>query len=281
MKTSREFIFNGKCASDFGFMVVEPEEEASLGVSRDIIATELSQVRNTKDIYGVKYQDTLPLKFFIIKNKCINDKQGQMIINPRELAELQAWLTSPKTPRKLILVNDQITKEYLGVFTEIAPFEVGSKLYGITATFICNAPYGYTTYNSTVECSGIKIYGLNNISDEREEYTYPVITLLPKSPGTFSIENKTEQKIMTITTKEHFNEIVIDCNKNKITGDGKCLSFADVGWDKSELADWNGIGTGTFKLYWLRFLPGFNELEFRGNGTFKISYKNPVKTGGY
>lgn len=277
-----DFYFNNKFVSDFGFVALSPEDtEISLGVSRELVQTELTPQRNSINIFGAKYVDTLPLEFLLIKNTCIYKSQDQLIISDEELAEIQSWLTSPKTARKLTISSDDINKEYYGMFTEVLPFEIG-KLYGIRVVFKCNAPYGFSPCFSEIKCNGTARHTLINRTNELEEYTMPVITIHSPAAGTYSITNESDGgKVFSITTKKAYNELIIDCERECITGDGQCLSYSDVGWDLNEILDWNNVGTGTYKTEFLGLLPGQNILVFNGNADFELNYKIPIKTGGH
>ena len=54
---------------------------------------------------------------------------------------------------------------------------------------------------------------------------YPVIRIKDNN-GNFSVQNETlDDKKMDLTGLSRYDDIVIDCDKCIITGDGKALSF--------------------------------------------------------
>ena len=276
-----DFKYNGKYLSDFGFKVAKTIDN-TFGLNREIVVGNINTIRNKPNHYGVKYTNTLPLKYLIMKDPCINNSQGKLTIKENELREIQRWLTSPKTPKCFTLnKDDNNVREYYGVFTEVEPYEYGD-LYGITVTFTCNAPYGFDRNITTTSCETNIDITVNNPTDELCEYIYPIIKITPNQCTTFSIKNKSDNNnIMTFNFDEVYNEIEIDCNNQRIIADGMLLNLDEVGWSVYEITDYNNVNSGIFNLYWLRFVPNVNELTISGNGDFVIEYKTPVKVGGY
>ena len=126
-----DFKYNGKYLSDFGFKVAKTIDN-TFGLNREIVVGNINTIRNKPNHYGVKYTNTLPLKYLIMKDPCTNNSQGKLTIKENELREIQRWLTSPKTPKCFTLNrDDNNVREYYGVFTEVEPYEYGD-LYGIT-----------------------------------------------------------------------------------------------------------------------------------------------------
>ena len=276
-----DFKYNGKYLSDFGFKVAKTIDN-TFGLNREIVVGNINTIRNKPNHYGVKYTNTLPLKYLIMKDPCTNNSQGKLTIKENELREIQRWLTSPKTPKCFTLnKDDNNVREYYGVFTEVEPYEYGD-LYGITVTFTCNAPYGFDKNIVTTSCETTIDLAIDNPTDELCEYIYPIIKITPNQCTTFSIQNKSDNNnIMTFNFDSIYNEIEIDCDNQRIIADGILLNLDEVGWSVYEITDYNNVNSGIFNLYWLRFVPNVNELTISGNGDFIIEYKTPVKVGGY
>ena len=244
-----DFKYNGKYLSDFGFKVAKTIDN-TFGLNREIVVGNINTIRNKPNHYGVKYTNTLPLKYLIMKDPCTNNSQGKLTIKENELREIQRWLTSPKTPKCFTLnKDDNNVREYYGVFTEVEPYEYGD-LYGITITFTCNAPYGFDRNITTTSCETNIDITVNNPTDELCEYIYPVIKITPNQCNTFSIKNKSDNNnIMTFNFDEVYNEIEIDCNNQRIIADGVLLNLDEVGWSVYEITDYNNVNSGIFNLY--------------------------------
>ena len=107
-----------------------------------------------------------------------------------------------------------------------------------------------------------------NITKISDNDIYPVIHIKDNN-GNFSVQNETlGDKKMNLTGLSKFDDVVIDCDKCIITGDGKALSFSQVGW------------TSVSDIVWLRLRQSVNNLELKGNGSVTISYEMPYKKVG-
>lgn len=277
----KDLGYNGKYLSDFGFIVAKTIDN-TFGLNRDIVMGDMNTIRNTPNIYGVKYNEPLPLKYLIVKNPCEFHSQEKQRITSEELRSINKWLTSPKTPKCFTIdTSNYAIREYYGLFTEVKPYEYDS-LYGIEITFKSNAPYGFDKNIQKVTCDTLKKITINNPTDELCEYIYPTIKIIPNQCTSFSIQNHSDNNnIMMFDFKKIYSEIVIDCNYQRIIADGILLNLDEVGWDIYEITDYNNVNSGIFNLYWLRFIPMANKITISGNGNFTIEYKTPVKAGGY
>lgn len=279
-----DFDYNGHSLSDFGYVAMFlSEDEISLGISRSPVSTEMNTSKNKIHICGMTYNETLSLTIYIMKDLRLYPQQKDLRFDNDDIRSLLRWLTSPTTSKALTTIDEDILKEYDGVFTDVEPYDYGN-LYGVKATFLCNAPYGYEVHQRSVSCtsSTSKNFYLN--TDELEDYVYPIITYTPtdgSSGADFSIENESDGETMTFSISQSFETVVIDCDKRIITIDDTLANLSDIGWDINQLIDWNGIGTGIYKFYWLGLINGKNVLNFTGRGKFTLKYKVPVKNGGY
>lgn len=271
-----DFMYEKRRLRDFDFMMAKPEDEDSFGLSREIVKGDTNTSRAIANHYGSSYSDVLTLPFFIVKDPCVTD---DLTINRYELRAIQAWLTSAKTPRQLVIETfDHDVVEYLGMFTDAVPFECCG-LSGIYLTFTCDSSYAYGSRKIKVNGGEERNFACD--SDELEDVVYPVISINPNSVGTFTITNAAISKSMTITVSEQYEKIVIDCKNKRIVADGKNLFMSDVGWDMNEMLDHNDVNSGVFDLFWMRLLPGNNKLLFSGDATFSVECKVPMKIGGF
>lgn len=276
---SKDFMYNDKNLSDFGFIMVNSNELDSFGLSREIIKGTNTSNKSVITHFGTKYTDVITIYFFIVKNICSVNNNCE--ISYHELRAIQSWLTSPKVPKTLLIKPVKYnTIEYYGVFTDVTPY-VYNGLNGLYLTFTCNSPYAFEKRNFEIACTNSITKEIICDTDELEEMVYPIITLKPNASGTFSIKNVTENRTMSFNLSNTYTNVIIDCKLKRIIADNKVLNLFDIGWNTDEITDSNNVNTGIFKLYWLRFLAGKNTLQFNGNGTFNIQYKVPIKIGGY
>lgn len=282
--TGQDILFEGKRLSDFGLIMANPDNgNGNSRLAREILKGTTTAYRSEAVHYGAKYSDTLQLDFLVIKNPCINDN---MEIFPFELRKIQSWLTCSKLPKSLYLMTSEgLFIEYCGVFTDISPYEVNG-INGLNLAFTCDSPFAYKTNETKINPAGSSSVIRKNIycdTDETTEMTYPTITFYPNGIGKISITNNTDapsNNCMSFTLEQIYQKIVIDCKLKRIIADGNILSLSDVGWNISNITDFNDVNTGIFKMYWLRLLPGKNEVDFSGNGEFSIKFKTRLKLGG-
>ena len=283
MEYYKDFYYNGKYASSLGVIAIRPTKDSGdFSLKRDLMQTEFSSYRNTVDIYDTKYNKPLTLSFFIIKDPCNNNSQAEMAFQKEDIRELNAWLTSTHTAKKLELFSD-MNIGYYGVFTDIEPYIYGD-LFGVNATFTANAPFGFILNKEiiNIEDDNEIEKTLVNISDELEDFVYPTITLTHNVVGDYSIQNMSDgENIFAFHLSEAYEKVVIDCHRQFIIADDKPLTLTDIGWEVNELFDWNNVGTNVYKLYWLKLCYGRNKLKIKGQGNYVIKYNSPVKIGGY
>lgn len=273
-----DFIYENKRLQDFGFMMVKPENETSLGVVREIIKGDTNAYRSTANHYNVKYSDALTLPFFIVKDVC---KNRDLSIGRHEVRSIQSWLTSAKTPKVLkVETFDHEIIEYRGLFTEVTPFEV-TGLCGIYLTFTCDSPYAYGTRRIKVSCFGTETRNFMCDTDELNEFVYPVISIKPSSTGEFSIKNLTTSEVMNLSLSKQFSQLAINCKAKTILGDDEFISLSDLGYTIEDVYDTNNVNSGISKVIWMKFVPGNNKMEFSGNGVFSVECKIPMKVGGF
>ena len=74
-----DFKYNGKYLSDFGFKVAKTIDN-TFGLNREIVVGNINTIRNKPNHYGVKYTNTLPLKYLIMKDPCTNNSQGKLYL---------------------------------------------------------------------------------------------------------------------------------------------------------------------------------------------------------
>ena len=278
----QDFIFNNKRLIDFGFVMAKSNDNTSnSGLTREINKGTVTSERSQTNHFGTTYTDVITLPFFIVKNSC--DTSLGNTITPFELRKIQSWLTYSQLPQTL-KVEDKNGEmiEYCGIFTDISPYEYQG-LNGLYLTFTCDSPFAYSSKEIKIDCKGNISVEKNifNDTDEFSEYVYPTIIFNPSTNGEIQITNNNDNnKYMKMRFASYYNEIIIDCRLKRIIADGKVLSLNDVGFNISEITDYNNVNTGIFTMYWLRLVKGQNIVSFVGNGVFTVKYKEPLKLGG-
>lgn len=282
-----DFTYNGKKLSDFGMIMAKPSDTTNMGLNREILKGTTTINKKRPIHYGVKYTDTLVEPFFIIKNPILKNKshtEQYHRISEGHLRKLSAWLTSPSTMRELeVLYDNQNKIKMNGVFNNITPYYVNG-LNGLNLTFTSDSPFAYK--EKQVKASAQSYTHITKIincdSDELEDLIYPKIIVRPhnvSTTGNYYVKNKTTNKIMGFSLPS-CTEAVIDTQLKRVTADGFPVTMEDLGWNINEIYDFNGVGTGTYEIYWFSLLPKMNEIVFAGNADFVIDIDIPIKVGG-
>lgn len=277
----RDFLFNNKHLSDFGFVMAQPSEDDESGLNREILKGTANAYRNQTIHYGTVYNGVIVLPMFIVKYNCdYEDSQISMF----ELRKIQAWLTSSKLPQSLYVITKEGTMiEYRGIFTDISPYSYNG-LNGLNLKFTCDSPFVYDTKIVKVQAEDAKTGITKRMfcdTDEIEEYIYPYIQYYPNAAGMVSFKNLNDNgNIMSFTLPQKYNEVIIDCKLKRIVADGKPLSLSDIEMNVERITDYNNVNTGIFRMYWLKLVSERNYVEIIGNGDFVITYKNLLKLGG-
>ncbi len=267
----KDFYYDGHLLSEYGLIMAKPDEDQSF-ITRSIIGTEQSSKRPIKNILGMKYDETLPLRFFIIKDNCHNSNQKYSRFSQTELRHIRRWLESPKAAIELKMIKntDEENICYFGVFTDVQPFIVGSDCYGLNLTFQCNAPYGFSSpYTEVFDCPKSTTYTHRYVctNDEKYEYVYPVIKLYLNpsitNKGKISIKNITDNNSSLSINIPNISYIIIDSKKKQILDpNGTIMRLCDLGINTDEIFDYSSIFNGSLTVKWPRLLYGENELQF-------------------
>ena len=206
---------------------------------------------------------------------------------------------------------------YFGVFTDVQPFVVNQECFGLNLTFTCDSPYGYSdikesTYTlgivdllsedsgNLLDESGNNVLGEGNAvnapyvndSAELNDYLRPIVKI--SSTGTFGSNEKLQIKNasdgnreMNLILPQGKSYILIDCQKKKITdNNGNIVPLSSIGLTLPISDDYNFVSAELYTFYWLRLLPGTNNISLSSSGTntisnVKISARHIIKSGGF
>ena len=204
-------------------------------------------------------------------------------------------ITETTYPRPVVtLLTKEPEYDYFGMFTNIEATDNG--VYTLQCDFECNTPFALSPVQSVtnlVDGSLNSEMSVWNYSDEREDYVYPVIVIVPKgsnntdiseteqNQGTGSVAPDESQSIR-ITNESDGNRsiqlnnlnpedtLTMDCRKLTVTNiSGNLLSFEDMGVDAVDY------------IYFPRLLYGENRISISGNAEVLFTYRYPVKVGAY
>lgn len=259
------FIYNGKSTKSilsdelmlatFDDNVVIPE------INRNLLASDRTILKNIQNEYGTTY-DNLTISYGLVKkngNKFTDDEQEN----------IEKWLTSPKMSIDLEIYDDEnnVIEIYCGLFTNMKWQSVGDAWIGLMFEFTCNSAYGKKYFKKSFNITSNQTLLINNPSDELEEYVYPTITLLQSSDTVqnISLNNVSDNnKAMSVQVKKNMKTI-IDCQHCIIKDQVGLITYEDLGW--------NDVGN----IYWLRLLPGDNQIQVTGNASITIEFEYPCK----
>lgn len=273
------FDYNGRNSKEFDIQIVRIDNlDVPLGLTREISKGSTNFYKNRADHYGTSYSDVLAFEIHIIKNTCDNDSS----FSKNDIRTINAWLTSPTTPKKLHMYNfeneDEEEYDYYGLFTDIR-YEftnVGDngKPAAIIASFICDSPFGWVTKNQEIEVTTDTIATIVVDSDEWENYIYPLIkvetdNVIGATSRIFSIENTSDNNRKFEITISDNNTFWIDSEKLTI-------------YDEIGLIDLDSLNiSDEGYIYLPRLINGNNNFILSGNCTVTFTWKEPRKTGAW
>lgn len=291
-----DFHYNNFWLSDYHMKMCSPNEAPQFA-GRELDRSELSSVRSIPNHYSAHYSDTLTLSFLIVRDICLYPGKGQPKLSGSDIHNLRSWLESPRQPEPLfVLPYDGTDTWYFGIFTDIQPFMVGPDCFGLSLTFTCNAPFGFSSVVSNTYEIDSRIGDISgsffNGSSEQTEYLRPLIRISSKdrfqSAEKLRITNLTDNgRAMELTMPAGLAELIIDCRKKCITDEeGRLVALNEVGLSVPNASDSGYISAETFLFYWLRLAFGENRLVFSMPNPntisgIEISTRYIVKSGGF
>ena len=272
---AKGFNYNNKSLKDvlsgivIGYMDT-PEE--SFGLEREIVGGSNTVNPKISPAYNTKYTETLEFTISLIH-------QNGNLFTYNEISKLTQWLTSPKSYRKLQFYdcdNNNFDIVYYAIATNITP-NIAGGMAGITITFKCNASYGFKEKSQAIDITNVLDYpdhktslALNCESDELESYVYPMLMFeVPTLWSNIKIKNMSDQnKIMDLYDME--GNYTFDCQHQVIHSDEGDILLSDL-FKMDELQT----------LYWLRLVPGINNIEITGRCKLTIKWLEPKKVGSF
>jgi phage-related protein len=244
------FIYDGTPSDNFGLLISEIEGSAvdsTMGSSSMDILNQKIYRRSSPYQYGMTPSENL--SFEISANTLTGDE-----IDAEDFQIIQAWLFSPRTYRKLLIMQPDMESVYFNcIFNNPKIMRVGNKIVGFTATVTCDAPYAFNfpktttyTYSVPIVDSSVVFY---NSSDDKGAYLYPsTVITMNSTGGSVTVTNSSDaSRVFTITGLSGGEVITIDSSTQILSSSLGLMRM------------------GNFNKHFLRFVPGVNNLRLQGN----------------
>lgn len=225
------------------------QDSVSFGNVADII--ESRTTHRVQPIHqGVNYHAE-PLEFKLVFGAC--DPLDRF-----DMERIAMWLTGYQDYQWLSIAQSDLEHvQFRCLVTELTPIYNIWIPYAFTATFVCDCPYAYgLPFEKRSTISGKTTINVDNDTSVRE-YLKPKI-IFQKSAGVTELKviNKSDNNREFILTDlpAAAMEITIDNNNGIITHNAGDVNV------------YNGFNGKLFRM-----VPGVNQLEVTGNGTFTIT----------
>jgi phage-related protein len=225
------FQFDGIASETHDLLISEIEGSAvdsTMGSSNMDILSQKIYRRSTPYFYGATPSENL--SFEISANTLSGDE-----IDAEDFQIIQAWLFSPRTYRKLLIMQPDMESVYFN------------------STVQCDSPFAWkypktTTYTYTVPTVDSSVV-FNNTSDDRGAYLYPTnVITMNTFGGSVTITNSSDaSRVMTITGLSGGEVITMNSSIQTLSSS---LGFKRM---------------SNFNKHFLRLVPGVNNLRLQGN----------------
>lgn len=261
----KSFSYNGHTSTEMGVIMVSFGSETSdfSNLAYNLSKSSLNSHRNKVYAHSRSYNEVLTFSISLVKN-------NYQKFTTTEKRNIVSWLTSPKTYRELVLTDDGNDNYHSGIiqncicigWQDMRP--APRMHYGMTFTFECNAPYGFSTLKTqsfTSSSEATVTFTVN--TDDLEDEIYPIIDLTPGETGNIKIKNNSIQNSQEFQVKgQNTNRLIIDAERGIIT------DFADTFHYASDT-----------NLLWPTLVNGTNAIKITGKCSGTISWREPRKVG--
>ena len=233
-----------------------------VGLSRDVVKGGITITRPIPNEYGTT-SNPATIEYCLIK-------QDFEPFSAEEQRTVEIWLTAPKFSTDLVIYDkdDQEVCTYCGLFTNTSWIPHSTGFSAVEFTFECNSAYPVKRYRKEYTVNSSGTITVNCESDELNEYIYPVLTISGRSGNSITITNLTDNGNAMTISGNGGSTMVFDCQHCIPTGTGGVISYSDLGWQD--------VGN----IYWLRLIPGDNQIQVSGSATIGLEYSCPYKLVG-
>lgn len=186
----RDFIFDGRTLSSFGYMLVFENTEDTIETSTVELKT-IKGARNDRSyVVGYEYADNYNGVYHVIKDPC--QFPDSPYITDDEISEFTRWLCR-KQYKWFSFIDEEDTADQIWYK---AFFQVKKEYYGgcigFELTITTSAPYGFSrVIEHNFQTNQFKI----DANTDEEGYIYPDITIEILDSGTLRLTNVNENRV--------------------------------------------------------------------------------------
>ena len=151
------FTYNGHSSEEFGLIIggTDSLTDIPLAMSRQVNVGTLGKYRNKVNTMGTTWDSVLSFSIPLMKDPCTYTVQEDMFFTEDEIAEINAWLTSPNYPVLFHMYDTETTGsgtevvsgkvyDYFGLVTDVVAESVSEKIMYLTIMFETNSPFAWS-----------------------------------------------------------------------------------------------------------------------------------------
>ena len=280
------FIFDSQSSDSYNLMICWIDESANIsasGLRRTIESGSINHMRLKTNNYGVNFDGNIEFSFYVVK-------RDETPFTRLESMAVNRWLTGSTVPRPLYF-NDSAAPSlhYYAVCTEIED-KVFLEHHAKKLVFQTNSPFGFTDpTEKRFAVTGEERFAIDNLADTVNGVFYPQILLSAQNADSIVIENRSDQKSVTLSIPTTVSAdsrgkrtLLIDCAQMKLL-DVNCAShlvpFHEVGWTTQYSSYVSSTDSHMESLYWFRLIRGTNNIQITGNCEVTFIFEFPRKAG--
>ena len=261
----KSFSYNGHTSTEMGVRLVSFNSESSdfSNLSYALSKSSLNSHRNKVQSHSRAYGEVLTFSISVTKD---NDTY----FTPTEKRNVVSWLTSPRTYREMVITDCGSETYHDGIvyncictgWSDVRPSP--RQHYGLTFSFECDAPYGFTTTKTqSFMTSSSTTLSLQVDNDDLEDKIQPSLEILPRATARIRIINNSIQGAQEFYVQANNNDrLYIDTERGIITDYANTFHYAN--------------GTN---LLWPTLINGRNNIVITGNCTGTLTWREPRKVG--
>lgn len=267
--TCDDFIFEDFHMTDYGLICwngsdgeIDDTEDMSI---TPVFTTVFNGESPRKTYISQKYEDSP--EFTVKMTKAFCDRDDFSFFTENELRSLNRLLTGKRGYSWLKIVNNAVMDTdyyYRARVSKIEYERMGYHVVGYDVTFELDSGMAYSEEQSiTISAkANTKFYIFCN-SDDLNDYTRPVIKIIPSAAGTLSLTNNSDSNWSSNVNNMTAGEVLtIDCDKELLSSSRTRTYILN-----------------DFNLHWPRLMPGKNEYVCNRNATVAFTFRAARKVG--
>lgn len=220
----KSFSFNNKKLSD-EYVICSFSDISSrydTAINYNINRGDISPSKEKPGFYSKSFSDVLSFEVSIMR-------KDEVFFSRAEREKLIMWIDSPLTHRLFTLedyAGDDYHKdiEYFAICKQYIEHRLGNHTFGITFSFECDSPHGYTPELSLSFISGVPIEIENTSLDTEKDY-YPTLMLRANSNTEVTIKNNHYPDEPMLLKMLAAQQLIVDCAYRDILDDMDMFSY--------------------------------------------------------